>query len=154
MHNMQPLDPRARNASKDANTLKECEVAQPTMPVVGSAWSTCDARQREQALGICFVITVAVIWVAASFLVQNLEQQGINPFLLTYIANSLFIVLIPVSIASSTGGSEPQPRLLNNMTSVVAISTPFVSSLPPVDSLQHCQKGSCTLQGCDTAVRS
>ena len=82
------------------------------MPAVGSAWSTIDPKQRDQVLGSCFVFTVAVIWVAASFLVQNLEQQGINPFLLTYIANSLFIVLIPVSIASSGGQKAPRPRLL------------------------------------------
>lgn len=82
------------------------------MPAVVSAWSSVDAKQRDQILGLCFVLTVAVIWVAASFLVQNLEQQGINPFLLTYIANSLFVVLIPVSVVSSGGQKVPQPRLL------------------------------------------
>ena len=116
--------------------LKPREVAQPTMPAVSSAWSECDAKQREQALGFCFILTVAVIWVAASFLVQNLEQQGINPFLLTYIANSLFIVLIPVSIAFSRGGSVVQPRLQYNsrcyqqsLRCVVA-----TSSQPPASS--------------------
>ena len=118
------------------------------MPAASSAGSECNARQREQALGICFVFTVAVIWVAASFLVQNLEQQGINPFLLTYIANSLFVVLIPVSIASSRGGSVPQPRLLKyNRTSVIAISSPFVFSLPTAVSLQHFQAESCIRTG-------
>ena len=82
------------------------------MPDVVSAWSSVDPKQRDQILGLCFVLTVAVIWVAASFLVQNLEQQGINPFLLTYIANSLFVVLIPVSVVSSGGQKGPQPRLL------------------------------------------
>lgn len=33
--------------------------------------------------------------VLASFLVQDLEAEGLNPFLLTYIANSLFIVYLP-----------------------------------------------------------
>lgn len=32
----------------------------------------------------------------ASFLVQDLETGGLNPFLLTYIANSLFIVYFPI----------------------------------------------------------
>lgn len=82
------------------------------MPAVGSAWSNVDDKQRNQIVGLCFVFSVAVIWVAASFLVQNLEQQGINPFLLTYIANSLFVVLIPVSVVSSRGQKVPQPRLL------------------------------------------
>ncbi len=48
-------------------------------------------------MGLSFVFCVAVIWVAASFLVQDLEKEGINPFVLTYIANSLFIVLLPIS---------------------------------------------------------
>lgn len=82
------------------------------MPAVSSAWSSSDVKQRSQVLGVCFVLTVAVIWVAASFLVQILEQQGLNPFLLTYIANSLFVVLVPVSIASSGGQNVAQPRLL------------------------------------------
>jgi hypothetical protein len=34
--------------------------------------------------------------VLASFLVQDLEAEGLNPFLLTYIANSLFIVYLPL----------------------------------------------------------
>ena len=80
------------------------------MPAVDGAWSGCDTRHRQQALGICFILTVAVIWVAASFLVQNLEQQGINPVVLTYIANSLFIVLIPVAILSPRKESVAQPR--------------------------------------------
>ena len=77
------------------------------MPAVGSAWSSLNIKQREQALGLCFVFSVAVIWVAASFLVQSLEGRGINPFVLTYIANSLFIVLIPVSILSKGSSVAP-----------------------------------------------
>lgn len=53
--------------------------------------------QRTNALGLSFVLYVAVIWVASSFVVQDLVSAGLNPFLLTYIANSLFIVLLPVS---------------------------------------------------------
>lgn len=34
--------------------------------------------------------------VLASFLVQDLESEGLNPFLLTYIANSLFIIYLPL----------------------------------------------------------
>ena len=53
--------------------------------------------QRNHALGLSFVLCVAVIWVAASFLVQDLVHAGLDPFLLTYIANSLFIALLPLS---------------------------------------------------------
>lgn len=55
------------------------------------------ATQRKHALGLSFVLYVAVIWVAASFVVQDLASAGLNPFLLTYIANSLFVVLLPLS---------------------------------------------------------
>lgn len=48
-------------------------------------------------LGLSFVLCVAVIWVAASFVVQDLVSAGLDPFLLTYIANSLFVVLLPAS---------------------------------------------------------
>lgn len=39
---------------------------------------------------------LVVIQVLASFLVQDLESEGLNPFLLTYIANSLFIIYLPI----------------------------------------------------------
>lgn len=38
---------------------------------------------------------LCMVQVLASFLVQDLEAEGLNPFLLTYIANSLFIVYLP-----------------------------------------------------------
>lgn len=49
------------------------------------------------ALGLSFIFLVAIIWSAASVLVQYL-YQGLNfnsPFLLTYIGTSLFVILIP-----------------------------------------------------------
>ncbi len=73
-------------------------------------WSQLNSGQQEQALGLCFVFCVAVIWVAASFLVQDLENDGINPFVLTYIANSLFIVLLPISALSTKHTVTPVPR--------------------------------------------
>ena len=44
----------------------------------------------------CLFSLVAVIWVLASFLVQEVEAEGLSPFALTYIANSLFIIYLPV----------------------------------------------------------
>ena len=38
---------------------------------------------------------LCLVQVLASFLVQDLEAEGLNPFLLTYIANSLFMVYLP-----------------------------------------------------------
>ena len=32
----------------------------------------------------------------ASFVVQQVEDEGLSPFLLSYIANSLFIVYLPL----------------------------------------------------------
>eukprot|EP00963_Diacronema_lutheri_P002894 scaffold227_cov394-Pavlova_lutheri.AAC.2 len=52
-----------------------------------------DARAR---LGMALVLTVATMWVAASFFVQSIEEKGIPPLLLTYIANSLFMLYLPM----------------------------------------------------------
>ena len=41
---------------------------------------------------------ILALQVLASFLVQDLEAEGLNPFLLTYIANSLFIVYLPIYV--------------------------------------------------------
>lgn len=47
-------------------------------------------------LGIIYIITVALIWIAASFVVQSVVDGGVSPFLITYICNSLFVVYIPI----------------------------------------------------------
>ncbi|GHP03532.1 hypothetical protein PPROV_000228700 [Pycnococcus provasolii] len=51
----------------------------------------------DYALGLFFVLIVTFIWVASSFVVQGLQDLGISPFLLTYISNSMFVVLLPVA---------------------------------------------------------
>lgn len=48
------------------------------------------------ALGIFYIIAVASIWIAASFIVQTVVNEGVSPFLLSYICNSLFVVFIPI----------------------------------------------------------
>ena len=45
-----------------------------------------------------FSACILALQVLASFLVQDLEAEGLNPFLLTYIANSLFIVYLPIYV--------------------------------------------------------
>ena len=45
--------------------------------------------------GIICIVSVCIIWVASSFIVQNLVNEGgLPPLFLTYISNSLFIVLV------------------------------------------------------------
>ncbi|XP_042517698.1 thiamine-repressible mitochondrial transport protein THI74 isoform X2 [Macadamia integrifolia] len=47
-------------------------------------------------LGLIYIVAVASIWIAASFVVQSVVDAGVSPFLITYICNSLFIVYIPI----------------------------------------------------------
>ena len=66
-------------------------------------WQAIDIERRRYAFGLLLIVSVAFIWVAASFVVQQVESEGLHPFLLTYIANSLFIVYLPLHwIASGT----------------------------------------------------
>lgn len=53
------------------------------------AWS-------PHATGLALIACVAVIWVVASFAVQSVEATGVPAFLLTYIANILFVVYLPL----------------------------------------------------------
>lgn len=47
-------------------------------------------------LGLIYIFLVAAIWIAASFVVQSVVDDGVPPFLVTYICNSLFVVYIPL----------------------------------------------------------
>ncbi|KAL9235661.1 hypothetical protein vseg_010403 [Gypsophila vaccaria] len=47
-------------------------------------------------LGLIYIVAVASIWIAASYVVQSVVDDGISPFLITYICNSLFMIYIPV----------------------------------------------------------
>ncbi|KAK4731763.1 hypothetical protein R3W88_024751 [Solanum pinnatisectum] len=47
-------------------------------------------------LGLVYIITVASIWISASFVVQSVVDAGVSPFLVTYLCNSLFVVYIPL----------------------------------------------------------
>ncbi|PSS14081.1 Solute carrier family 35 member like [Actinidia chinensis var. chinensis] len=47
-------------------------------------------------LGLIYIVAVAVIWIAASFVVQSVVDAGVSPFLITYICNSLFVIYIPI----------------------------------------------------------
>ncbi|KAG6661093.1 hypothetical protein CIPAW_03G150400 [Carya illinoinensis] len=47
-------------------------------------------------LGLIYIVAVASIWIAASYVVQSVLDAGVSPFLITYICNSLFVVYIPL----------------------------------------------------------
>ncbi|KAF3337052.1 vacuolar membrane protein [Carex littledalei] len=47
-------------------------------------------------LGLIYLVAVAGIWIAASYIVQSVVDSGVSPFLITYICNSLFVVYIPI----------------------------------------------------------
>ncbi|CAK7349351.1 unnamed protein product [Dovyalis caffra] len=47
-------------------------------------------------LGLVYIVAVATIWIAASFVVQSVVDNGVSPFLITYICNSLFVIYIPM----------------------------------------------------------
>lgn len=47
-------------------------------------------------LGLIYILAVAIIWIAASFIVQSVVDEGVSPFLVTYICNSLFVIYIPL----------------------------------------------------------
>ncbi|KAK9074857.1 hypothetical protein SSX86_003176 [Deinandra increscens subsp. villosa] len=47
-------------------------------------------------LGLIYIFAVATIWIAASFVVQSVVDEGVSPFLITYICNSLFVIYIPL----------------------------------------------------------
>lgn len=66
-------------------------------------------------LGIVYVVAVASIWIAASYIVQTVVDEGVSPFLLSYICNSLFVVYIPiVEIARYLEDSVGNPLAKNH----------------------------------------
>jgi len=68
------------------------------------AWLQCGGRHLgHRALGLILIFVTAVIWVAASFLSSLLvsTKPGASPlhappFLLTYLATSVFTVFLPL----------------------------------------------------------
>ncbi|WOG95021.1 hypothetical protein DCAR_0314323 [Daucus carota subsp. sativus] len=47
-------------------------------------------------LGLSYIVLVAIIWIASSFVVQSVVDSGVSPFLITYTCNSLFVVYLPL----------------------------------------------------------
>ncbi|KAL6840238.1 hypothetical protein ACP4OV_030048 [Aristida adscensionis] len=47
-------------------------------------------------LGLVYIVAVAGIWIAASYIVLSVVDASVSPFLTTYICNSLFVICIPI----------------------------------------------------------
>ena len=55
-----------------------------------------NSKTWKWVLGLTYIVAVAAIWIAASYVVQSVVDGGVSPFLITYICNSLFVVYIPI----------------------------------------------------------
>ena len=73
-------------------------------------WRNINLERRKWLVGLLFIVAVSLIWVVASFVVQEVEAEGLHPFLLSYIANSLFIVYLPIHWLSAKGASSVPDR--------------------------------------------
>lgn len=67
--------------------------------MMGSMKREANQVDTRQLKGILCILTVAVIWIIASIVVQKVEDEGLSPMILSYIANSLFIVFLPLDYA-------------------------------------------------------
>ncbi|KAI4356426.1 hypothetical protein L6164_000449 [Bauhinia variegata] len=54
------------------------------------------SKSWKWTIGLIYIVSVAAIWIAASFVVQSVVDAGVSPFIVTYICNSLFVVYIPI----------------------------------------------------------
>ena len=66
------------------------------------------------SLGVLLIVIVAFIWNAASVLVQYIftDYSFFRPFFLTYLANSLFVVTLPLrSLSQLVRGRRPCHRV-------------------------------------------
>lgn len=61
-----------------------------------AAFLTTPSPARDRAAGLACIAAVAAIWAGASFVVQDIEAAGVPAFALTYVANSLFTLYLPL----------------------------------------------------------
>jgi len=76
-------------------------------PRAGSANGGSGERKvsrRDKVYGFSCVCVAAMIWVASSYWVQDLQSKGMTPLLMTSIANSCFTVILPVALWRSKKG--------------------------------------------------
>jgi hypothetical protein len=64
--------------------------------------SGLSAPQLKRAIGLTFILFTAVIWIVTSFISESLvaasgtHRAAVPPFLLTYLATTLFTLYIPL----------------------------------------------------------
>ena len=85
------------------------------------------ASHRRYIHGLMCIGGVCMIWVASSFVVKGLVNEGnLPPLLLTYISNALFVVLLPSALelqcslcrgSSSNGASPSSPSASTSISS-------------------------------------
>lgn len=85
--------------------------AQPHPPPLSHRLGAMLANRRY-VQGLTFILLVAIIWVAASFLVKEIVSEGLAPLVLTYIANSLFVVCLPIYWARALVKDRMAARLM------------------------------------------
>ena len=51
---------------------------------------------KARVTGVLLIVAVSVIWIAASFIVQSIEDR-LHPFLLTFLCNLLFLLYFPIA---------------------------------------------------------
>ena len=88
---------------------------------------------HDRALGLSFVVAVSIIWVLASFIVQDLEQLGVHPVVVTSVSNSLFALYAPVYAISRLFQAHSY-RSGGAPTTVGAMDTPASSFSSGLDS--------------------
>ncbi|GAB4821840.1 hypothetical protein N2152v2_008886 [Parachlorella kessleri] len=52
--------------------------------------------KAPRVLGIVYIVLVALIWVAAAFVIQRAQATGVSVVVLTFIVNALFTIYLPL----------------------------------------------------------
>ena len=74
------------------------------LPVAAApAWASIMVSSQAHTTGLTLIFTVAVIWIAASFVVQSIEGE-LHPFLLSFFCNLLFLIYLPLSFWKEQSG--------------------------------------------------
>ena len=108
----------------------------------------------KRILGYSFIIAVAVIWVLASFAVQGIESSGVHPAVLTFIANSLFALYLPIywlnlQLQARRSGAPPPElqSLFSGAPSAPSTGAPHAASIDAIQ-LRQIFRSACVVRLC------
>lgn len=112
------------------------------MPLGGTQGYSAQEQARRHALGICLIVIVAIIWIAASFLVQALESDAhpMHPLVLTYICNALFLIYLPIAAVQDMKQCSSEPARYAHLAVLSFISTGCTVLLPLQGLSSACQR--------------